>query len=273
MSDLEKTVEDKEIIADARDYESEAIAQGWAPKEAFHGAEEDFVDAKTFVKRGEQILPVLKKNNEKLLARLAKAEAAAEEARTAAKEFRDYQKDQYERKVEQYEIQLADLKKAKREALSQGDGDRAVDLDDAIDTVKEAQQDAKAEIEKAKKAPVQTPQVDPALTSWFEKNSWFGQDKKRTALANGVGEGVRAEWPHLTGQAFLDKLDEELEILTPKKQQNHNPVEGRSEIRPSGGGKKQSYDNLPDDAKAACNKFVKQGLLTREQYVAEFDWS
>ena len=34
MSDLEKTVEDKEIIADARDYESEAIAQGWAPKEA-----------------------------------------------------------------------------------------------------------------------------------------------------------------------------------------------------------------------------------------------
>ena len=273
MSEQDIDVEVTEDKPEGRDYEAEASAQGWAPKESFHGAEEDFVDAKTFVQRGEQILPVLRKNNEKLLARLAKAEAAADEARTAAKEFREYQKDQYEKKVEQYETQLADLKKAKREALSQGDGDRAVDLDDAIDTVKEAQQDAKAEIEKAEKAALPAPQVDPALTSWLEKNDWFGQDKNRTAIANGVGEGVRAEWPHLTGQAFLDKLDEELESIKPKKQQNHNPVEGRSETRPTGGGKKQSYDNLPSDAKSACDKFVKQGLLTREQYVSEFDWS
>ena len=35
---------------------------------------------------------------------------------------------------------------------------------------------------------------------------------------------------------------------------------------------KKSYENLPSEAKAACDKFVKQGLMTREEYVKEFEW-
>jgi hypothetical protein len=30
---------------------------------------------------------------------------------------------------------------------------------------------------------------------------------------------------------------------------------------------------LPSEAKAACDRFVKQKLMTREQYVADFDWN
>jgi len=42
--------------------------------------------------------------------------------------------------------------------------------------------------------------------------------------------------------------------------------------RPTVSSGKKSYGNLPPEAKAACDKFVKQGLMTKEAYVAEYDW-
>ena len=45
----------------------EAESQGWVPKERFRGNENDWVDAETFVKRGREILPILRKNNENLI--------------------------------------------------------------------------------------------------------------------------------------------------------------------------------------------------------------
>ena len=37
---------------------------------------------------------------------------------------------------------------------------------------------------------------------------------------------------------------------------------------------KRSYENLPTEAKAACDRFLKQGLIrNKEDYVREYDWS
>ena len=194
--------------------EQEARSQGWVGKEEFRGNEDEWVDAETFVKRGKEILPVLRKNNEKLLQRLAKAEKDAEEARNVARDFQKFQKETYERKAQSYEAEIAQLKQAKKEALSQGDGDRAVEIDDKIDNLKEEVTAAKAEATKAATPP---PSLNPELNSWLEKNEWFGTDKRLTGVANGIGEALRAENPALQGQAFLDKLDEELApYLAPK---------------------------------------------------------
>ena len=38
---------------------------GWAPKESFRGDPQLWMDAKTYVNRGEQIMPILRKNNQK----------------------------------------------------------------------------------------------------------------------------------------------------------------------------------------------------------------
>ena len=56
------------------------------------------------------------------------------------------------------------------------------------------------------------------------------------------------------------------------KQKVNNPIDvgTGSTSRPAKG--KKSYESLPAEAKAACDKFVKQGLMTREEYVKEFDW-
>jgi len=99
-------------------------------------------------------------------------------------------------------------------------------------------------------------------------------------MVNGIGENLRMEFPGLKGQAFLDKLDEVLVEEFPnkfgtKKQSSsgNSRVESGSgrQSRANGGG--HSYENLPSDAKTACDRFVKQKLMTREQYVQDFDWN
>lgn len=266
--------------ADTTNYESEARAQGWVSKEEFRSDERDWVDAETFVRRGREILPIVRKNNEKLLKELNEAKRDAQEAKAAAKEFQKFQQEQYERKAQELEEKLSLIKQAKREAINSGDGDRVVELDDMTDVLK-------ADIQKAKEAAVVKP-IEPAkqdqvvdvnLQNWLDKNDWFGVDKRTTGIANGLAEAIRLENPGLQGQAFLQKLDEELEATLPAKfgkQKPKNPMDGEA-LNTSASGRqpkgKRSYDSLPGDAKAACDRFVKQGLMTKEEYIQSYDWS
>lgn len=261
------------------DYESKAREQGWVAKEEYRGDESNWVDAQTFVQRGEQIMPILRKNNEKLLKELKEARAVAEEARNTAKEFQKFQKEQYERKARELEQELVTLKQAKRDAVSSGDGDRLVDIDEQIDAVKADQAAARAEASKAIETPPPQQTVEPTLQNWLDKNEWFGVDARTTGIANGLGEAIRRENPSLVGKAFLDKLDEELASVLPQKfgkTRPTNPMDSTGSN--SGAGRpakaKKSYENLPADAQAACDRFLKQGLIkSKEDYVANYDWS
>lgn len=260
----------------------EAESQGWVPKERFRGNEADWVDADTFVRRGKEILPILRKNNEHLVRDLQAAKEQLREFRETAEEFKRFQKESYERKVAEYETRIKELRETRAQAISDGDGQRVNALDDALEGVREELSEAKAAAKEAAKPvatpPPETTQVDPALQSWLGENSWFGQDRRMTAVANGIGDTLRIEFPELRGQAFLDKLDEVLREEFPNKFAKGNSRRG-SAVE-SGAGRQgratsnaKTYDNLPADAKAACDRFVKQKLMTREQYVAEFDWS
>ena len=262
------------------DYSAEASAQGWVAKEEYRGNESDWVDAETFVKRGKEIMPILRKNNEKLLKELKEARSIAEEARATAKEFQKFQKEQYERKARDLESQLTQLKQAKRDAVSSGDGDRVVEIDDAMDLIKQDVVEARAEANRQPE-PVQqaAPPPDENLQAWLDKNTWFGQDKRITDVTNAIGKSITEEFPTLKGKAFLDKLDEELAQTYPEKfgkKTRANPMDGTSGTVTSGrpSSAKRSYENLPSEAKAACDRFLKQGLIkSKEAYVAEYDWS
>ena len=224
-------------------------------------------------------MPILRKNNEKLLKELGEAKKVAEEARQAAREFREYQKEQFERKGKELESQLEQLKVAKRDAINEGSGDRVLAIDDAMDDIKEQRLQAKEDLKAAELKAKEVPQVttDPILNEWMDKNEWFGKDARLTGMANGLGVELRRENPSLQGKAFLEKLDLELAEMIPAKfgkKTAFNPMEGSTNgtARPSVSSGKKSYNNLPSDAKSACDKFVKQGLMTKEQYVAEYSW-
>ena len=120
--------------------------------------------------------------------------------------------------------------------------------------------------------------MDPSLTAWIDGNKWFGEDIEATEIVNGIGAAIRKQFPKLEGKEFLAKLDERIDSRLPEIRGNKN--QERSSVDSSTGrgssttSKKQSYDNLPSDAKAACDRFVKQGMFkTREEYVALYDWS
>jgi hypothetical protein len=261
----------------------EAKSQGWVEKDHYRGDPNDWVDAPQFVKRGREILPILRKNNENLQRDLQATKDQLKEFRAAAEEFKRFQADSYQRKVSELNSRLEELKASRAQAISDGDGAKATALDDALDSTKDEIREAK---EAAKVAsaptPISTPQIEPDLQEWLNTNSWFGQDRRKTAIANGIGESLRLEFPLLKGKAFLEKLDEVLAEELPerfggepqaKPKARGSAVESGSGRAPRGSSNAKSYDNLPTDAKAACDRFVKQKLMTREQYVADFDWS
>jgi len=273
----EENVTSNEITDDVR---HEAESQGWVPKERYRGNEADWVDADTFVKRGREILPILRKNNENLIKDLQATKDQLKEFREAAEEFKKFQRESYERKAQEYEGQIREIKESRAQAISDGDGQKVNALDDALDQAKENFKEAKQSVRDvvSAKEPEPTPEaIDPNLQAWLDRNTWFGQDKRLTAVVNGVGESLRLELPLLKGQAFLDKLDEVLAEEFPnkfgKKQSPSSRVESGSGRQSRSGGNAQSYDNLPSEAKSACDRFVKQKLMTREQYVADFDWT
>lgn len=260
-----------EIEKDARHF-------GWVPKEEFRGDQDSWVDAETFVKRGKEINPILRSNNERLKKELQEATAKHDkelaELRAAAEEFKAFQKDSYERKQKQLQDELQALKLQRKEAMRENDVDLVEEIEDRIEAVKE-EQSFKPEVKELPKEE-KTVVLDPALSEWMSENKWFGTDVENTEIANVLGAAVRREFPNLTGKAFLDKLDERIDSRLPdvrgKKSGQRDTVDS-STTRGSSTTKKKSYENLPADAKAACDKYVKQKLMTKEEYVAMYDWS
>ena len=263
--------------------EKEARLFGWVPKEEFRGSESDWVDADVFVKRGKEINPILRKNNELLMKKLDEKAKEIDSIKASVEEFKKFQKESFERKSAEYEVQIAQLKTQKREAIAAGDGDKVVDIDDQIDSLKEAQKEAKKEAEKKPEpAPKTEAQAsvpdDPDLQSWLGRNQWFGQDIEMTDVANGLGASVRKQFPHLTGRAFLDKLDEKIVEYFPQKvlgnKAKGSAVDSTGNVRGGTSSGKKSYENLPQDAKEACDRFIANGWIkSKQEYVESYDWS
>jgi hypothetical protein len=283
----EKEVQQQEISADQEaqavneQTQKEARLFGWVPKEEFRGSEDDWVDAEVFVKRGKEINPILRKNNELLMKKLDEKAKEIDSIKASVEEFKKFQKESFERKTAEYEVQIAQLKSQKREAIAEGNGDLVVDIDDQIDSLKEAQREAK-EAAKAKPEPEQPAQVsipdDPELQGWLNKNTWFGNDIEMTELANTLGSSVRKQFPHLTSRAFLEKLDDKIREYMPNKflgnKAKGSAVDSSGSVRGSGSSGKKSYDNLPDDAKQACDRFIKQGWIkSKQEYIDSYDWN
>ena len=236
----------------------EATRQGWVPKDQYNGPEDKWVDADTFVKKGKEINALLRKDNDFL-----KREVA--EMKSTMMEFKKFHAETEKRA---YDRAMADLREQKKEAISQGDGERVLEIDDALDELKQRRQEEKKESAKPSNQP------DPVFADWNTENSWFGKDTELTEEANLIGESLKRRQPNLIGRDFLDEVTKRVKKMYPEKFTNSNrsrpsPVEGNSPNKSARSGGK-SFNDLPAEAKAACLKFEKGGLLSREQYVKEY---
>ena len=256
------------------DAETKARDLGWSPKEEFRGDPDKWIDAESFVKRGEELMPILKANNRKLhdevsnlrgeLGETKKLLGAAAESIEALKEFNT------KATLKVAKEETGKLKDALKEARSEGDVDKELEI---ADQLKEHQAAIKAAETPAPKPTA--PSEDPAFKEWAKENEWFGKDKRKSSIAIAIGNELKAdpETKDLTGRAFLDKVTEEVEkTLGGTKPNGAGKVEGggRSSGGSSGGSK--TFSELPPDAKAACDKLGVRLVGPGRAYATAADW-
>lgn len=234
----------------------EAKRQGWVPQDEYTGPEDKWVDADTFVKKGKEINALLRKDNDFL-----KREVA--EMKSTMMEFKKFHAETEKRA---YERAMADLREQKKEAISTGDGDKVLQIDDAIDELKQSRT-----VEKVAH-PVNQP--DATFIQWSEENKWYTTDAQLKTEADMIGEVIKRQNPTLIGEAFLNEVTTRVKRMYPEKFTNSNrarpsPVEGTTAPKASAKAGK-GFNDLPPEAKAACQKFEKQGLITREAYLKEY---
>lgn len=256
-----------------------AEKMGWIPPSRFRGDPERFIDAESYLERGETVLPIVKEQNKRLQAELeslrgesaktAEALAAAQEAIEQI-ELRHSVATQkaVERAREEVKAQLA-------EASAAGDHRGVAELTDQLTQLNAAEKAAEEKPAEKKEAPAKFV-PPPELTEWNDENPWFGKDRRKTALALGIAQELREGGERSTGRAFFDLVKEELEKTLgagagePPASKVESARNGGSEESRSSGRK--GYAALPADAKAACDADARQFVGPNKRYKTADEW-
>ena len=162
--------------------EQEARTLGWVPAEDFKGDPNRWVDAETFVERGHTVMPILRKNNERLESlvkqqsdELNKMKSLFSASQESITELQKVHADATKAAVAKARAEvMTELKEAKRD----GDVDREIALTEELQELKTRQ----VEIDKPAPAPTQPQQqeVHPEFQAWMNENPWFGSDTRKT---------------------------------------------------------------------------------------------
>jgi hypothetical protein len=247
-------------MSDEPNFEELAKADGWVPKEAFKGDPSRWVDAKTFVERGATILPIVQAKLRKKFEEVDQLKATVAELQEGSALFREFHEQTLTKAQKERDALIAQLEEQRAKAITEGDGTTFTQTDKKL-------RELQAEKPAAKKEP-----VSQDTQAWLAENTWYTTDRKLKAIADGLSDELARENPGLKGRAFLDKLTELVKAEVPHKFENPRRQEQiTGEGSRKGSGKGSSYEDLPPDAQAACDTFVKtiKGY-TREQYLKTY---
>ncbi len=247
--------------------EKEARLFGWRPADEFDGPVERWKPADEFLEEGKRINGFLRKDLDKLRNELTKRDNTLLEMQQTIQQFAQFHQETEARAFERAKKELKDARKA---ALRENDGDLVVEIEERLEKLG----DAPPQIQLKPGSAPAPQQPDPTWTQWVSENSWFTENTKLRAITNGYGDIVRAEQPALVGLPFLEEVKRRVQEDFPehfRSEGSRRPsAVGNSGDHRSGVGKK-TYADLPADAKAACDKFVKQKLIpSRESYVRDY---
>jgi hypothetical protein len=244
-----------------RDYEAEAREHGWTGQDEFKGDPNRWIDAETFVKRADEVMPLLKKQNDTLkreLASLKKDVARASEHFTKAEE-------------RAYDRAVADVTAKMNMAVEAGDHAAAsAAMKERLDLDKGVIDDAPA------------PQADPldvqeALIDFRDANPWYDEGGVARDYADVMAEKHKAKTADMPPAEFFafiaGKVKERYPDLEKPKAERKRPgmmVEGGGQRVVSRG---RSFSDLPPQAQQLADKWIKSGLIKdRAAYVSSYQW-
>ena len=228
--------------------EIEAKAQNWVPKEEFQGDPEKWVDAGEFLRRGE------------LFKKIDQVSRTAKRAEQTLAEFKAH----YAKvKETEYQHALATLKSERRAAMVNGDFEQVEKIEERMEQTKAESVAVKQEIQAT------TEQVYPEVQEWVEKNKWYNEDVKMKAYADAVAMQLNKQG--ITGSALLKGIDEEIRQTFPNKFTNPNrerPGAVESSSTKGSSGRRDAFE-LNEQETRVMNTFVRDGVMTREQYIKD----
>jgi hypothetical protein len=252
----------------SNEVEQEARNLGWVPQEEFKGDLAKWVSAETFVERGHTVMPILRKNNEKLESMVRQQQTEIERMKNLYSASQESIQELQKVHAEATKKAVADARKEVmvqlRAAKESGDIDSEMQLTEQLAEIKAAENDLK-NVQATPPAASPTPQssqtgaeaVHPDFAGWQSENKWFGTDERKTLRAMGIAQELRADPTNdnLQGRAFFDKINEVIEERTSGVFRSSKVGESRPSGSPmSGSGRGRSYADLPADAKSACDR-------------------
>ena len=241
-------------------YVQEARNQGWKPQEEYSGDPDKWSDAKTFVENGEKIAAIATKQKKSLESRVQFLEQTNQE-------LSEFHKKSMEAQRKQNETLMRQLNAERAKAIEEGDGQRFTRAEQAIKQLEAQNSEKRSQTV----GPTEAWQVE-----WASENDWYDPGPNHDVEAKALADGMLPIIARETG--YKDKaLLEFVRSAMPHKFKNPNRetsiTDGKSvQVDSSKPAAKRSYEALPDEAKAACDKFVSQKLLTKEQYLADYPW-
>ncbi len=232
--------------------EEKAISMGWRPKERFEGDEEEFIDAKEFVRR--QPLFDRIENQNKQLKNVTKALEALKVHYT---------------RVEEAAVQKAinQLKAQRKSALAEGDGDSFELIDDEI---KKAELKL-TEIEQVKNQPiVEETVVHPEWQAFQARNPWYGSTSYMRKFADEIGAELASKG--IPPTEVLKQVEQAVRKEFPNKFVNPNKQNAPDVEQSRGNSKVTGKDTdsfMNEQERKVMNDLVRSGVLTKEKYIAD----
>jgi hypothetical protein len=256
---METTISAEPEINDApRDFDSEAKQHGWTPKDDFKGDPAKWVDAETFVKRADEVMPFLKKQNGSLKREL-------DDLKRTTKQLAGFAA-----KAEQraYARAMAELEHKHAEAVETGDVAAARKV---VAEISQAERDHAATIVEPEPTGDDPETLRKELNEWIEKNDWYVLDDQKRKYADLQADRMGPAEQYTGGRAaWFDELAKRVDSKFSERPPTVTNGTGNRAV--SKGGK--SYADLPPEARRQCDRFMKQiPGFTKEQYTRDFDWS
>jgi len=257
----------EEAVEAEEDYDAKASEMGWVPKDQWRGDPKQWRPAEEFVKRGENIIPILNDRLQKLESDLKIA------AKVNKQELEAVKKESYERAKDEYEAKMADIAAAENKAFTEGDQETWEAIKAKRDTIKPPQEPKLDEPEE---------QVSPEFEPWLKKNPWYTNDSELHVYADTIGEGIanvnKTQGKSSTDAEFYQQVESAVKAAFPQKFTNSRreaapEVESATEA-PRKGGKK-TFNDIPANAKAQYDRMKKNFELqgrkfSKEQYAEAY---
>lgn len=235
-----------------------ASKEGWVPKEQFKGDPSRWVDAKTYVERGEVMRPLKDE-----IARLRR-EHEAERAQMfkAMSDVQRIAKEDAERKIAEYEA-------GKKAAFEAGDYNRF-----------NAFEKAQREIERTipQQVPVRDPSQDEeamrAAEDFKQANEWFERDPQRTEAVRQYVAGelgrAQAEGRYVSPIEFRGLLDKAAKTFGA----GYTPTAPRTAVTPTSNARpapkeNKRFDSLSQEEKTTFEQLYRRGVFKRAKSIAD----